>query len=519
MAKKTKGKPLGKGHIGKKPVKRKPIKKAIVKKPGIPPSKKPKRHTKIPKAIKEKPKVPVRHNRIAKTGIQEKKPEKNVEIGHHVAGFFRDIFILTGRIFPSSIRKKVYHMLVLSGDDTLPEEWLGAAMIMSFVYSILAVLVFLFLFKLELLFQAVVGLAVFLLTFSSYFVALQYALQKATKHQGYLFLRRRFFVRMFQSISKFYPWNFRENIRKLLLYSGDRKSTPEYWVGASSLVALLYALVAAILVYGFLPYPIYAPILTFFSTFVVGLVVRYMLLYYATEGRRKLVERILPDFLQLIAADIRAGVTPFAALRASARKEFGPLEYEVQYATAKSLGTGSFSDALEEISRTIHSRVFERVIKLFSTGIKSGGQLSALLENSAHDITETQELNKQLVSSTKMYSIFILFNIVVGSPLMLAISLQFVDMVSTFSSFSSGGESIEGLGIMGGGETLPPEFLFQSAIVIIVLTSLMASAFMGVINDGSVRNGLKYFIPLSVISLVMFSIFKVLVNQIIGSMI
>lgn len=441
--------------------------------------------------------------------------------GNALASLYRSV----GRFLPSFMLEDIRQMLKKAGDEeTVPEEWLGGAFVVVFFYSLLfTVLPFLFFGLTEP--QHIISAALlFSLMFFLYYYVMYRAMMKAHetdfRKTQFVFLKKRFFVRLYHSISKFYPWNFREHVRRLLIFSGDRWSTPEEWLGIASLCSFLYAIIGGLIAYGFLSLPIYLPPFAFLFTLIVGMFLSYMRLYYKAENRKKAVEEVLPDFLQLIAANIRAGMTPFAALRASARKDFGPLEYEVEYATARSLGTESFPDALKEVSRTIKSDVLERVIGLFASGLKSGGTLSALLENAAQDISQTQELNKQLVSSTKMYTMFILFNIAIGSPLMLSISMEFVGMMQGFQDSSSGGDNLmEQFGLGSGEIALTTDFLFKTSLLIITVTCFIASAFMGVINDGSIKNGFRYFLPLAIFSILVFLFFRIFVSQIISSMI
>lgn len=451
----------------------------------------------------------------------KKKEEKDIKRGNPLEG----LFLLIGKLFPQSIKKKIGQMLRSAGKDSIPEQWLGGAILLAFFYAVMFTLVPLFLLRLSVLQSIVFAFVTFSLVFSLYYFTLYHAMLKTQKidklePRKLLFLNKRVFVRMYHSISHFYPWNFREHMRKIILFSGDRFSTPEQWLGVSSILSLLYSVASAIFTY--LLFGVYwAPVAVFLCFFVISFFVQYMLAYYKAENRRKKVEEVLPDFLQLISANIRAGMTPFAALRSSARKEFGPLEEEIEYATAKSLGTSSFTESLKEISMTINSEVLERVIGLFSSGLKSGGKLSSLLENAAQDISQNQELNAQLVSSTKMYVMFIVFNIAIGSPLMLAISMQFVEMVHGFDAASQSDEQvIEGIGGgMSDNAMMSLDFLFKISIMIITITCFIASGFLGVINEGSVRNGLKYFIPLAAFAILSFLVFRIFVGQVVGGMI
>jgi archaellum biogenesis protein FlaJ (TadC family) len=251
-------------------------------------------------------------------------------------------------------------------------------------------------------------------------------------------------------------------------------------------------------------------ILLFFSgflTLVLVFFVFYFLLFIRVEDRRKRVEQVLPDALQLVAANVRAGVTPITALRMAARPEFGPLAEGIKVATAKSLGTEPFTAALKDITRYFKSEVLERTIGLFSVSMRSGGNLAALLENTANEIIEAQELRRELIASTNMYVVFILFTMILGMPVLFSISIQFVEMIGGLQAKSSGGQFTQELGIA----FQPPVsalFIEQVALTSLIVTSVFASMLIGVIQDGSEWYGLRYAPLFAIASVVVFYAFR-----------
>ncbi|MFQ6055173.1 MAG: type II secretion system F family protein, partial [Methanosarcinales archaeon] len=136
----------------------------------------------------------------------------------------------------------------------------------------------------------------------------------------------------------------------------------------------------------------------------------------------------LPDVLQLISANVRAGMTVDKAIWLSARPEFGILEEEVRKVGAKTMGGKPINLALKEMSKKIKSKILDRTVKLIIEGIESGGDLAKLLDETSSNIRTTQSLRKEIRSSVMMYSIFILFAAVLGAP-MLQLVLLLVDLV------------------------------------------------------------------------------------------
>lgn len=234
-------------------------------------------------------------------------------------------------------------------------------------------------------------------------------------------------------------------------------------------------------------------------------------LFYRVEGRRDKVEKILPDFLLLVASNVRAGSTPFSAFRSAAIPQFGVLSDEVRTATAKSLGSQSFESALSEISSRVKSRVLLEVISLFSQSMKQGSNFARLLETLAFDLRRSHELQKELLANTKVYVLFVGFVVVVATPILLSISVQFLRMAQyiqdqSLTAVSSG--SVLNLVL-----TVTPDFMVMAAVLLLVGNALLASLLMGLLKRGRLSLGLTYFPILLVVSLVLFWIFLRLLSN------
>lgn len=336
--------------------------------------------------------------------------------------------------------------------------------------------------------------------------------------------------------SSFFRPRAKDRITQLLTYAGI-ESNPEVWMGSRILIILLFGLVGVLLplsAFQYIDLSAY-PILSSESlparivvSFVTGCIFSvfagiliYMHLYYLVTERTQRVERVLPDFLLMVAANLRSGMTPFSAFQASSRPEFGPLQSEIIYVSSRSLGSESFSEALRGLTATIDSAMLRRMIAFFENEIKSGGKLAHLLETSAEEIRETEEIKRQMMIATKSYAIFLGFILVFGLPLLLAISTEFLAIFTDFQeSISSGGEDTSKIaGLSSPKLTVDAGFIDAMTYVIIIGTSILTSVLIGVIGEGKVLYGLKYSPPLAAGSLVMFLIFKSVISGFVGQLI
>jgi flagellar protein FlaJ len=232
------------------------------------------------------------------------------------------------------------------------------------------------------------------------------------------------------------------------------------------------------------------------------------------------VDTVLPDFLLMVAANLRSGMTPFAAFQASARPEFGPLQTEILYVSSLSLGSESFADALRQLTATIDSAILRRTIVFFENGLRSGGKLAYLLETSAEEIRETEEMRKQMIVNTKTYAIFVVFILVFGLPLLLAISSQFLTVFTKIQANIGGAGSSQSpiAGLSAPKVKIDIQFIDQMTIVILVGTAILTSVLVGVISEGKLLFGLKYFPPLALAALFIFYICKTVISGFVGAL-
>lgn len=220
----------------------------------------------------------------------------------------------------------------------------------------------------------------------------------------------------------------------------------------------------------------------------------HLKIFYQLQYRTNEVEKNLPDFLSLVASNINASMTPFVAFRAAARKEFGSLSKEVQFSTAKSLGTQSFSSAFSQLTKKINSQSLQETLIIFTEAQRAGGHLAKLLEKLAQNLRNKQELKKELVTSTKMYVLFVLFVILIATPALLAVSVQFLKMISAIQAQNQfATEAIAGFGFLSTKPSVSAEFMQGIAFSLLILNALLSSLFIGLLQTGKAKMGLRLF--------------------------
>ncbi len=240
--------------------------------------------------------------------------------------------------------------------------------------------------------------------------------------------------RTYLGIGKKFPRRVREKVKKLLVYSSISMNE-NIWLGfAASFSVMISAII--VLIISSLPTHHFASSLTtaivflflfiiFSSTIFLTL---YFLLSYAAYQRARQIERMLPDALQLIAANIRAGLTPDKALFLSARKEFGILSEEITFIGQQAMAGKPVDEALLEFSERVDSKVLKRVVNLIAEGMSAGGELASLLEKTADDIRMSEILQEEIKANIGAYVIFTMLAILIAAPVLYATSINFVGM-------------------------------------------------------------------------------------------
>lgn len=284
------------------------------------------------------------------------------------------------------------------------------------------------------------------------------------------------------------------------------------------LIVLLVALVL-VLVFLFLNKTVAFSFLSFFVVVCLFYLYFYLNDKLKKAARIKKMEDNFPDFLQLMASNLRAGMTVDRAMILSARPEFDPLDKEILN-VGKEIATGrSIEAALNEMSKRIGSEKIEKTIFLVISGLKSGGNLAILLEETSINMRERNFVEKKASSNVLMYVIFIFIAACVGAPVLFSLSSL---LVETLTNVLSGLPSMETTTAMSMPFTLSRvsisiTFIKYFSLVFIIVTNILAALVLGLVNKGDEKQGLKYLVPMLAISISIFFVLRWLLSGFIAS--
>ncbi len=279
--------------------------------------------------------------------------------------------------------------------------------------------------------------------------------------------------------------------------------------GTAYALALLLSLPEAVTVI--------ATVLVFAGMLIMPRLLLNLLIYRRTEN----IESVLPDILDIIAQNMIAGMTSYNALWSASRPEFGPLALEIQKAAKATLTGEPFEESLVKMSNRIKSDKLERTVRLIIQGMRSGGELPAVLAGISKDMRDEANLRRQMATEANAHSLFILFALVVGAPLLLAVSLQFITIFYTlFESMNLEDitESAQGGGIAISAISISPDFFFTYAILTLAVLALFGSLLIGLMKTGKVISGIVNVPVFVIISIAVFLLLNFGLDMFFGSM-
>lgn len=322
-------------------------------------------------------------------------------------------------------------------------------------------------------------------------------------------------------IEKLMPKRLLGSYRRLVLYSSVELN-PDQFLNLLTMVGIVISVIIAVIVNSYLKYNIIA---VFIVTLIAYAFAVYILLQLSAESKAKFVESILPDALQLMASNIRAGLTTDKALLLAARPEFGPLKEEISKVGRETMAGRNFIDALMRSTARIRSSDMERTIALIVQSLKSGGQLADLLDQTADDMRDQQIIQKEISASVLMYAVFIGIAITIGAPMLFALSsfllellVHNMELISSQMPMSLRSMASSVMPITVTNISIRPEFAITYSIISIIISTFFGSLVMGLIMKGEETAGLKYLVPMGIIALCLFYLIHYLLATFLGGM-
>lgn len=283
---------------------------------------------------------------------------------------------------------------------------------------------------------------------------------------------------------------------------------PERKIARKLLAVMFSLLVAGVLYY------LYRNLIISAVSFVLLVIVLGVYGYFSrslkNSARIRKMEAAFPDFLQLMSSNLRAGMTISKAMLLSSREEFAPLDKEI-LRVGKDITTGKdIERALLDMSDRVGSEKIRKTLLLIISGIKAGGNLSILLEETASNMREREFVEKRASSNVLMYVIFIFIAVAVAAPALFSLSNILVGVLSGLLSSLPSTQSTVSLPFTMSSISISTDFIMYFSVAFIIMLDILAALVLGLVSKGEERDGLKYLIPILILSLGIFFLIKLL---------
>ncbi|MDE1847094.1 MAG: type II secretion system F family protein [Candidatus Micrarchaeota archaeon] len=285
--------------------------------------------------------------------------------------------------------------------------------------------------------------------------------------------------------------------------------------------AALFVLITVLLTFEYGQNPGVA-VLAGAATAAVYAILLYLYLEFNIEQRKNFVESILPDYLQITAANIRSGISLDKALVFAARPEFKFFSDDVKL-VAKNLYAGeTLQNALVLLSKRYRSLQLKHTVRMVNEALQYGGGMTDLLNQVAKDLRNQQIVQKEISGQLFMYTIFIAFAALIGAPVLYALTTQMITVTNTVWAGilrqNPAGLPTAGISFL---KPRPPCITIGQyhdfALAAIILITGFGAFIVSAISTGSVLRGIRYLPAFLIIGLIIFFVISGAISGIFGS--
>jgi hypothetical protein len=201
----------------------------------------------------------------------------------------------------------------------------------------------------------------------------------------------------------------------------------------------------------------------------------------------------------------------------SSRPEFAPLDKEILL-TGKEISTGKpIAAALKSMSDRIKSENVTKTLLIILSGIRAGGNLSILLEETSSTMRQRGVVAKKAASQVLMYVIFIFLAVSCFSPGLFSLSGVLVGTLTEMMGGVTPDMIPSNMPVSFSSISISEEFIYYFSIIFIVTMNIMASLILGLVSKGDPKEGLRNLPIMLILSLGIFFLMGKILNGLMGN--
>ncbi len=302
----------------------------------------------------------------------------------------------------------------------------------------------------------------------------------------------------------FVPKRLIPTMRSYMLKAGFNEVPYKFFGWLFYISAFITTLIFILFIFPYLNQNKYSPleiyIYSFLGWFLVQLffaVLFIMLVYFYLDikiyFRTKQMEEQLPDFLQVLSANLKGGMTFEHALWSAIKPRFGILGSEMAKTSKKVMTGYDISKALTDLSDKYDSLMLRRTVDLIVSEVESGGNISALIDRLVDNLKETKELKDEMTAAAIAYVIFISVIVIVISPLLFALSFHLLQVLAGFiNKLSAATQNVRGLPFVFSKVALDSSQFRKFSLISLFVIAFFSSLIVAIVEKGNVKGGIKY---------------------------
>ena len=317
-----------------------------------------------------------------------------------------------------------------------------------------------------------------------------------------------FIPQLSKALPKVLKLPLEEGIVYSLIQTNDYAET----IGTLVLIFFIGAAAASILTLLFTGNLLFTLVAIPAGFFLMYGVIRTIFFTMADAASRQ-IEKVLPDMLLLMSANLRAGMIPESSFIASIKPEFGKLNLLLSHAAIEAQGGKDFRDAIVEMGSRTTSHFFKDTMRIIGEGLRSGAELHLILENLAVNILQNESIRNDMKSQVRSYSLFIFLASCIAAPLLYGVSSFLITILDNISSISSSAaqapSSSIGLFSSFSIPQISPDLILVVSLINVVITTVSSAILNGLLNSGNSRDGLKYAPIFAALGIVIFLVVRI----------
>ncbi len=201
------------------------------------------------------------------------------------------------------------------------------------------------------------------------------------------------------------------------------------------------------------------------------------------EQNASKIEQSAPDFLRQLSSMLKVGLSFENAMEDMSKYGQGPLYDEMRRAILEIRMGRNFDEAWIAMSKRLSSRELERIFIIILDGRRSGSSMADVIMNVSNDLRDLLAIKRERKSSVMMAVMFLLISAVIATPFALG-------MVSVYAGFMKSFGHVTEL------VSIAP----VAGQLYLIIHSALVGLIISVIMYGSFKKGIKFSVPIVVVS-------------------